>query len=75
MYGFPISYSLPLGCSRNNQIFFRFEPKQTETQSVSVVFWFVVRNQKTFFRIVSVFGPVLKQPEQTELSKQTEKIS
>ncbi len=42
-----------LGCPRNNHIFFRFEPKQTETQSVSVVFWFVSRNKKHFFRFVS----------------------
>ncbi len=28
--------------------FFRFEPKQTETQSVSVVFRFVLRNQQDF---------------------------
>ncbi len=38
-----------LGCPRNN--FFWFEPKQTETQSVSVVFRFVSRNQKTFFSV------------------------
>jgi hypothetical protein len=37
--------------------FFRFKPKQTETQSVSVVFRFVSRNQKKIFRFVSVcFG-------------------
>ncbi len=40
-----------VGCPRNNQICFRFEPKQTETQSVSVVFRFVSRNQKTFFSV------------------------
>jgi hypothetical protein len=33
------------------KICFRFEPKQTETQSVSVVFRFVSRNQKTFFSV------------------------
>ncbi len=32
----------------------RFEPKQTETRSVSVVFWIVSRNQKTLIRVVSV---------------------
>jgi hypothetical protein len=42
-----------LGCPRNNK-FFWFEHKQTETQSVSVVFRFVSRNQKCFFRFVSV---------------------
>jgi hypothetical protein len=48
---------LQLGCPRNNQFYFRFEPKQTETQTVSVVFRFVSRNQKTFFRFVPVrFG-------------------
>jgi hypothetical protein len=30
---------------------FRFEPKQTETQSVSVLFWFVSRNQQLFFSV------------------------
>ncbi len=40
-----------VGCPRNNQFFFRFEPKQTETQSVSVVFWFVSRNQKIIFSV------------------------
>ncbi len=60
---------------------FRFEPKQTETQSVSVVFRFVSRNQKSFFSVCfglfRCFGPVSKQPKQTEFSrnkpKQTEK--
>ncbi len=33
------------------KFFFRFEPKQTETQSFSVVFRFVSRNQKTFFSV------------------------
>ncbi len=40
-----------IGCPRNNQIFFRIKPKQTETQSVLVVFWFVSQNQKTFFSV------------------------
>jgi hypothetical protein len=57
-----------IGCPRNNQIFFRFEPKQTETQSVSVV-----------FGLFWCFGPVSKQPKQTEFSrnkpKQTKIIS
>ncbi len=48
--------------------FFRFEPKQTETPSVLVVFCFVSRNQKTFFfGLFRCFGPVSKQPKQTEL--------
>jgi hypothetical protein len=34
---------------------FRFKPKKTETQSVLVVFRFVSRNQRIFFRFVSVF--------------------
>ncbi len=42
---------LGLGCPRNNQSFFWFKPKQTETQSVLVVFQFVSRNQKTFFSV------------------------
>jgi hypothetical protein len=67
-------------CPRINQIFFRFEPKQTETQSVSVLFQFVSRNQKTifsvYFGLFRCFGSVSKQPKQTELCrnkpKQTE---
>jgi hypothetical protein len=59
----PSGYSW-LGCPLNNQFFFRFEPKQTETQSVSVVFRFVSRNPKKFYSIC--FGPVSKQPKQTE---------
>jgi hypothetical protein len=30
---------------------FRFGPKQIKTQSVSVVFWFVSQNEKTFFSV------------------------
>jgi hypothetical protein len=37
--------------SWRQSIFFRFKSKQTETQSVSVVFRFVSRNQKTFFSV------------------------
>jgi hypothetical protein len=40
-----------VGCPQNNKKKFRFQPKQTETQSVSVVFRFVSRNQKTFFLV------------------------
>jgi hypothetical protein len=66
-----------LGCPRNNLIFFWFEPKQTETQSVSVV----RENQKTFFsvcfgliRFVSAFRIGIETTEtNTTLSKQTEK--
>ncbi len=51
---------------------------RTETQSVSIVFWFILRNQKTFFfGLFWCFGPVSKQPKQTEFSqnkpKQTKK--
>jgi hypothetical protein len=77
--------------SKQSNFFFRFEPKQTETQSVSVVFRFVSQNQKTLFSVCFAkpknfvfglfrcFGPVSKQPKQTAFSrdkpKQTEKIS
>jgi hypothetical protein len=40
-------------------IFFRFKPKQTETQSVSVVFR-CVRKPKNFLRLVSVFRTGIK---------------
>ncbi len=49
--------------------FFRFEPKQTETQPVSVVFRFVffTRSNNIFFGLFRCFGPVSKQLKQTEL--------
>ncbi len=62
-----------LGCPRKNQIFFRFEPKQTEAQSISVVFQFVSRNPKTFFWFVSVFRTIIETTETNRIfSKQTE---
>ncbi len=78
-----ITAGFSLGVPRNNQIFFRYELKQTETQSVLVVFRFVSRNQQTFFRFISVcfglfrcFEPVSKQTELCQNKpKQTEKIS
>jgi hypothetical protein len=42
-YLYQVILSCALGCPRKNQIFFSF---RTETQSVSVVFRFVSRNQK-----------------------------
>jgi hypothetical protein len=55
--------------SSKQLIFFRFEPKQTETQPVSIVFRFVFsRNQTKFFcGLFRCFGLVPKQPKQTEL--------
>ncbi len=43
---------------QTNKNYFRFERKRTETQNVSVVFWFASWNQKfSFFRFVSLcFG-------------------
>jgi hypothetical protein len=64
---------LDLGCPRNNQIFFRFEPKWTETQSVSVVFRFVSRNQTNFFSVC--FGVSDRYRNNRNKPKQTEKIS
>jgi hypothetical protein len=56
------------GSSKQLIFFPRFELKQTETQSVSVVFWFVFwQAQKIFFGLFRCFRPVLKQPKQTEL--------
>jgi hypothetical protein len=49
----------PRVSSKQSNFFFRFEPKQTENQSVSVVFRFVSRNQKTFFGFISVCFGVL----------------
>ncbi len=56
---------------------FWFEPKQTETRSVSVVFRFVSRNQKQTFRFVSgfvsVFSTYIETTETNRaVSKQTE---
>jgi hypothetical protein len=63
--------------SKQSNFFFRFEPKQTETQSVSVVFRFVSRNQKTFFSdcfgLFRCFGSVSKQPKQTQLCQNKQK--
>jgi hypothetical protein len=48
--------------------FSRFEPKQTETQSVSVVFGLLFCETKNFFfGLFQCSGPVSKQPKQTEL--------
>jgi hypothetical protein len=41
---------LGVGCPRNNQFFF-VPTETTEIQSVSIVFRFVSRNQKTFFSV------------------------
>ncbi len=69
---FILKYS-PLGCPRNNQIFFRFEPKRTKSQSVLVVFWFVSRNQIKFFSVC--FGVSVRYRNNRNKPKQTEKIS
>jgi hypothetical protein len=61
--------------SKQSNFFFRFEPKQTETQSVSVVFRFVSRNQKHFFGLFRCFGPISKQPKQTEFCQNKPKKS
>jgi hypothetical protein len=78
-----LSPDFGVGFPRNNQFFFQFKPKQTETQSVPVVFRFVSRNKKTFFfGLFWCFGPVSKQRNkqnflETNLNKpkQTEKNS
>jgi hypothetical protein len=55
-----------LECPRNN--FFQFESKHTETQSVPIVFQdFFRETPQNFFGLFQCFGPVLKQPKQTEL--------
>ncbi len=61
-----------LGGPRNREFFSQVEPKQTETQSVSIVFRFAFsRNQQFLFSVCfclfQCFGPVSKQPKQTEL--------
>jgi hypothetical protein len=64
-----------VGCPRNNHIFFRFEPKQTEIQSVSVVFGLFCKTKKHFFGLFWCFGPVSKQLKQTELCRNKPKKS
>ncbi len=54
---------------------FRFEPKQTETRSVSRLFRFVSWNQKFFFGLFWCFEPISKQPKQTELFRNEPKQS
>ncbi len=64
--------------SRNNVLYYRvlktvnffsrFEPKQTENKFVLVVFRFAFpQKQKKCFGLFRCFGPVSKQPKQTEL--------
>jgi hypothetical protein len=49
------------------------EPKQTETQTFSVVFQFVSQNHKHFFRFVLMFWTGIETTETNRiLSKQTE---
>ncbi len=48
--------------------FSRFKPKQTKTQSVSIVFLFPFCETKKFFcGLFRCFGPVSKQPKETDL--------
>jgi hypothetical protein len=56
-------------------IFFQFELEQTGTQSVSVVFRFVLRNQKFVGGLFRRFGLVTKQPNQAELFQNKPKKS
>ncbi len=66
--------------SKQSNFFFRFEPKQTETQSVSVVFRVCFAKPKniffSLFWFVSVFWTGIESTKTNGiLSKQTEKIS
>jgi hypothetical protein len=57
-----------LGGPRNCSFFSRFELKETETQSVLVLYQvFFSRNKKKYFGLFWCFGPVSKQLKQTEL--------
>jgi hypothetical protein len=60
-----------LGCPRNNQIFFSV---RTETNRNSICFGcFLVcfaKPKKNFFGLFRCFGPVSKQPKQTETTSQ-----
>ncbi len=62
--------------SSKQSLFYRFQLKQTETQSVLVVFRFVSQNQKKKFGFVSVFRTGIKTTKTNRtFTKQTEKIS
>ncbi len=64
-----------LGCPRNEQKKFRFEPKQTETRSVSRLFRFVSWNKQKNFQFVSVFRTYIETTETNRaVSKRTERI-
>ncbi len=55
---------------------FRFEPKQTETRSVSRLFPFVSWNpKKKFSGLFRCFEPISKQPKRTELFRNEPKQS
>jgi hypothetical protein len=57
-----------LGGPRNRNFFSRFEPKQTETQSVLLFFGLLFcETNKFFFRFVSMFQTGIETTEQTEL--------
>ncbi len=58
-----ISKKRSLWGSRNSNFFSRLEPKQTETQSVSVVIRFFSRKPKLFFQFVSVFRTGIETTE------------
>jgi hypothetical protein len=55
-----------VGCPRNNQCFFRFELKQTETQSVSAFFGLFRETKKHFFLFVSVFRTGIETTERNQ---------
>ncbi len=61
-----------VGCPRNKQKKFGFEPKQTETRSVSVCFVKPKIINFDLFRFVSVFRPYIETTETNTVSKQTE---
>ncbi len=68
-----------IGCPRNNQIFFGSNRNKPKLNLFRLFFGLFRETKNIFFGLSRCFGPVSKQPKQTEFSrnkpKQTEKIS
>ncbi len=74
-YYFKVKLKAQLGCLQNKHFFlFWFEPKQTETQFISVLLWSFSRNKKNSvcFGVLEPFRNELKQ--KFGITKQTKTI-
>ncbi len=68
---------LEVGCPRNNHFFFSLNRNKPKLNLFRLFFGLFHETKKLFFGLFRCFGPVSKQPKQTEFSrnkpKQTEK--